>query len=78
MIAVYCLSGSMTIALAHAVGDRGKVISYERRPEFQQLARKNLTRLGLENRVEFKLKDIAEGLDDINADAFFLDVPNHV
>jgi len=69
-------SGSMTIALAHAVGDGGKVISYERRPEFQQLARKNLTRLGLENRVEFKLKDIAEGLDDINADAFFLDVPN--
>jgi tRNA (adenine57-N1/adenine58-N1)-methyltransferase len=26
--------------------------------------------------VEFKLKDIAEGLDDTNADAFFLDVPN--
>ena len=69
-------SGSMTIALAHAVGSEGKIISYERRPEFQNLARKNLTRLGLENRVEFKLKDIAEGLDDTNADAFFLDVPN--
>jgi len=69
-------SGSMTIALAHAVGDGGKVISYERRPEFQALARKNLTRLGLDHRVEFKLKDIAEGMDDTNADAFFLDVPN--
>ena len=69
-------SGSMTIALAHAVGTEGKVISYERRPEFQQLARKNLTRLGLEQRVEFKLKDIGEGLDDKNVDAFFLDVPN--
>lgn len=69
-------SGSMTIALAHAVGSEGKVISYERRPEFQQLARKNLTRLGLDQRVDFKLKDIAEGLDETNADAFFLDVPN--
>jgi tRNA (adenine57-N1/adenine58-N1)-methyltransferase len=68
-------SGSMTIALAHILGDTGKVISYERRPEFQKLAQKNLTRLGLEHRVEFKLKDIAEGLDDKNADAFFLDVP---
>jgi tRNA (adenine57-N1/adenine58-N1)-methyltransferase catalytic subunit len=69
-------SGSMTIALAHIVGPEGKVISYERRPEFQKLAVKNLTRLGLEQRVEFKLKDIGEGLDDTNADAFFLDVPN--
>jgi len=69
-------SGSMTIALAHSVGADGKVISYERRPEFQKLAIKNLTRLGLEQRVDFKLKDIAEGLDDTNADAFFLDVPN--
>jgi tRNA (adenine57-N1/adenine58-N1)-methyltransferase len=69
-------SGSMTVALAHIVGDGGKVISYERRPEFQKLATKNLTRLGLEHRVDFKLKDIGEGLDDTNADAFFLDVPN--
>lgn len=69
-------SGAMTIALAHLVGPEGKVISYERRPEFQKLAMKNLARLGLEERVEFKLKDIGEGLDDINADAFFLDVPN--
>jgi tRNA (adenine57-N1/adenine58-N1)-methyltransferase len=69
-------SGSMTIALAYAVGSTGKVISYERRPEMQQLARKNLTRLGLDSRVEFKLGDIADGLDETDADSFFLDVPN--
>jgi tRNA (adenine57-N1/adenine58-N1)-methyltransferase len=69
-------SGSMTVALAHSVGPQGKVISYERRPEFQKLAIKNLTRLGLETRVDFKLKDIAEGLDETDADAFFLDVAN--
>ena len=69
-------SGSMTIALAYAVGSAGKVISYERRPEMQQLARKNLTRLGLESRVEFKIGDIAEGFDETDVDSFFLDVPN--
>jgi tRNA (adenine57-N1/adenine58-N1)-methyltransferase catalytic subunit len=69
-------SGSMTIALAYAVGSVGKVISYERRPEMQQLARKNLTRLGLDNRVDFKIGDIVDGFEETNVDAFFLDVPN--
>jgi len=69
-------SGSMTIALAYAVGTSGRVISYERRPEMQQLACKNLTRLGLDNRVVFKIGDIADGFEETNVDAFFLDVPN--
>lgn len=69
-------SGSMTVALAHAVGPEGRVVSYEQRPEMQTLARKNLTRLGLEGRVEFKLRDIGEGLDETEAEAFFLDVTN--
>ncbi len=69
-------SGSMTIALAYNVGPTGKVISYEQRPEMQNLARKNLTRMGLEERVEFKLRDIVEGFDETDVDAFFLDVAN--
>lgn len=69
-------SGSMTIALAHAVSPTGRVISYEHKQDFQNLARKNLTRVGLESRVDFKLRDIAEGLDETDADAFFLDVQN--
>ncbi|MEZ0394907.1 MAG: tRNA (adenine-N1)-methyltransferase [Anaerolineales bacterium] len=69
-------SGSMTVALAFAVGPGGRVVSYEKRPEFQNLARKNLERLGLDSRVDFKLRDIAEGFDETDADAFFLDVPN--
>lgn len=69
-------SGSMTVALAFAVGPTGRVVSYEKRPEFQNLARKNLERLGLAERVTFKLRDIAEGFDETDADAFFLDVPN--
>jgi len=69
-------SGSMTIALAHSVSAEGQVISYEVRPDMQNLAKKNLERVGLASRVDFKLRDIAEGLDETDADAFFLDVPN--
>ena len=69
-------SGSMTTALAHAVGPQGRVVSYEVKPDAQNLARKNLTRFGLDSRVELKLRDIQEGFDETNVDAFFLDVPN--
>lgn len=69
-------SGSMTTALAYAVGPSGQVISYEIKPDVQNLARKNLTRFGLASRVDFKLRDIQEGFDETNADSFFLDVPN--
>jgi tRNA (adenine57-N1/adenine58-N1)-methyltransferase len=67
-------SGSMTIALATAVGADGRVISYEQKPDTQNLARKNLERVGLASRVDFKLRDIQEGFDETDADAFFLDV----
>jgi len=69
-------SGSFTTALAFAVGPQGKVTSYESRPEFQHLAHKNLERLGLADRVEFKLRDISEGFDERNVDVVFLDLPN--
>ncbi len=69
-------SGSMTIAFASAVGETGKVISYEIKPDVQNLARKNVTRVGLQSRVEFKLRDIREGFDETEADAFFLDAQN--
>jgi tRNA (adenine57-N1/adenine58-N1)-methyltransferase len=66
----------MTVALAYAVGPQGRVVTYEKREEFQNLARKNLERLGLDQWVEFKLGDIAEGISETNVDACFLDVPN--
>jgi tRNA (adenine57-N1/adenine58-N1)-methyltransferase len=69
-------SGSMTIALAYAVGPQGCIVSYEQREEMQNLARKNINRTGLASRVDFKLRDIQEGFDETDADAFFLDVPN--
>src|SRR5689334_6969361 len=69
-------SGSMTTALAYAVGNEGRIISYEIKPDNQNLARKNLTRFGLDSRVDFKLRDIQQGFDETDADSFFLDVPN--
>jgi tRNA (adenine57-N1/adenine58-N1)-methyltransferase len=69
-------SGALTTALAFMVGPAGHVTSYEVRPEMQKLAVKNLERLGLSERVAFKLRDIAEGFDETGIDALFLDVAN--
>jgi tRNA (adenine57-N1/adenine58-N1)-methyltransferase len=69
-------SGALTTALAFMVGPTGHITSYEARPEMQKLAVKNISRLGLADRVTFKLRDIAEGFDETNTDALFLDVPN--
>ena len=69
-------SGALTCAFAFLVGDNGKVISYDRKAEIQDLAAKNLDKMGLRPRVIFKARDISEGFDERNADALFLDIPN--
>jgi tRNA (adenine57-N1/adenine58-N1)-methyltransferase len=69
-------SGALTTALAWAVGPTGKVSTYEVKAPNQDLARKNIERLGFQDRVEFKLRDITEGFDETAADAVFLDLPN--
>ncbi len=69
-------SGALTCALAFLVGTSGKVISYDVRAEMQQLAQKNLTRLGLDERVSLKNKDIQDGFEEEGVDALFLDLPN--
>jgi tRNA (adenine57-N1/adenine58-N1)-methyltransferase len=69
-------SGALTTALAYHVGPTGQVITYDIRPEMQQLARKNLARADLEDRVVFKLKDISSGFDEQSVEALFLDLSN--
>lgn len=69
-------SGALTTAMAWAVGPQGHITSYEVRPEMQNLARKNLEKVGLLERVSLRLRDIAGGFDETNVDALFLDVPN--
>lgn len=69
-------SGALTTAFCWAVGSKGHVFSYEIRKDSQDLARKNINKLGYNDRVTFKRKDIANGFDEMNIDALFLDVPN--
>jgi tRNA (adenine57-N1/adenine58-N1)-methyltransferase len=69
-------SGGFTTALAMAVGERGRVISYDIRQDMQDLARRNLTQLGLDDRVEFVQHDIGQGFPARDVPALFLDVLN--
>jgi tRNA (adenine57-N1/adenine58-N1)-methyltransferase len=67
-------SGGLTLALARAIGPAGRLYSYEARADILRLAEKNLEALGLAEFVEFKQRDIAEGFDERDVDALFLDV----
>lgn len=69
-------SGSFTTALAYYVGESGKVYSYEIKAETQAIAQKSLAKLGIADRVDFKVKDISLGFDEIEVDSIFLDVAN--
>lgn len=67
-------SGGLALALARAVGPDGRLYSYEARADILRLAQKNLEALGLASNVDFKLRDIGEGLDEQDVDALFLDL----
>ncbi|AEA33512.1 tRNA (adenine-N1)-methyltransferase [Hippea maritima] len=67
-------SGAMSAVFAQIVGEQGKLISYEKRQEFIDNALKNLKRFNLLDRIEIKHRDIAEGFDEKDVDAVFIDV----
>ncbi len=67
-------SGSMTVALSWLSGDRGHVYTYEARPEFYDLCKRNLAWAGVGQNVTQYNRDITEGFEDHQADALFLDV----
>ena len=69
-------SGALTVALAWAVGPAGHVASYDRRKDLQEVARRNVEKFGLEPRVTFRERDIAEGFVERDARALFLDLPD--
>ncbi len=69
-------SGALTLVLALLVGDSGHVTSYERREALLEVAKKNLNRAQVIDRVSFVIRDISEGFNPPAADALFLDVPN--
>jgi tRNA (adenine57-N1/adenine58-N1)-methyltransferase len=67
-------TGALTSALAHYVKPAGRVYTYEVRPEFRDMAIKNLERAKVSDYVESKNKDITEGIDEKDVDAVILDM----
>ena len=69
-------SGSLTLALAQAVGPGGRVMTYDLRPDFLEVARGNVASVGLEARVDFKIGDARTEIAERDADAVVLDIPD--
>jgi len=69
-------SGSLTLALAQAVGPGGRVVTYDLRPDFLEVARGNVASVGLEARVDFKIGDARTEIAERDADAVVLDIPD--
>lgn len=67
-------TGALTTALAHYVGPTGRVHSYEVRKPFVEVARKNLERAGVSERVDLKNLDIIQGIEERDVDAVILDM----
>jgi tRNA (adenine57-N1/adenine58-N1)-methyltransferase catalytic subunit len=67
-------SGATTALMAHLVQPSGMVHTYDLNPEFQELAKKNIERLGLSSSVTFKVADSRQGFDVNGMDAGILDV----
>ena len=77
-------SGALTLALLRAVGKNGRVISYERRMDFLEIARSNIDLFfdrvesaGREGSGELVVKeqDVYEGIEEKELDRVLLDLP---
>lgn len=67
-------SGATTALLAYLVQPGGMVFTYDMNPEFQDVAKRNVSKLGLEGMVSFKIGDARSGFDETGMDAGVLDV----
>ena len=69
-------SGSVTLLLSRAVGDTGKVISYDIRQDMIDRAKKNvLSLLPSCSNLIFRLNDIYDGILEQDLDRIVLDLP---
>ena len=69
-------SGALTMALARAVGETGRVFSYEVREDFHRIAARNISRwLGETSTVNLRVHDIASTIPDGPVDRIVLDLP---
>jgi tRNA (adenine57-N1/adenine58-N1)-methyltransferase len=69
-------AGALTIALLRAIGPHGRLVSYEIRDDFAELAQRNVaTFFGAAPNWTLKRRDLYEGFDETAADRMFLDLP---
>jgi tRNA (adenine57-N1/adenine58-N1)-methyltransferase catalytic subunit len=73
-------SGSLTLALSRAVGDGGRVVSYEVRDDHHERAVENIAAFyeslgGKPENLELRIGDIFEGVPDRDFDRVVLDLP---
>lgn len=69
-------SGALTIALLRAVGEAGRVVSYEVREDFAHNARSNVEAfLGKVSNLEIRMANIYEGIAETEVDRIVLDLP---
>jgi tRNA (adenine57-N1/adenine58-N1)-methyltransferase len=69
-------SGSLAIFMGNVVGPSGKIVTYEKNPEFAEVAKKNFVMAGLGDVIEVRVKDVTEGFEeaDDSVDAVTLDM----
>jgi len=67
-------SGATTALMAYFIQPTGMVYTYDLNPEFQDVAKKNIERLGLSKFVTFNIGDAKEGFKESGMDAGILDV----
>ena len=69
-------SGALTAALLRAVGDEGRVITYEIDESVLPKAMANIEKVGSRSaNLEVKIGDIYQGIDECDVDRIVLDVP---
>jgi tRNA (adenine57-N1/adenine58-N1)-methyltransferase catalytic subunit len=73
-------SGSLTLALARAVGAEGKLVSYEIRPDHHERATANVREWheavgGGPHNIELRVGDIFDGVPETAVDRMVLDLP---
>ena len=69
-------SGALTVVLAYAVGPSGRVLWYDRRRDFLDNARANVARAHLDERVEFRERDVVgQGFGTTGLESLILDLP---
>ena len=69
-------AGALSMALLRAIGDEGRLFSYEVRQDFAELAQKNVSRyFGPTPNWRVTLGDVASALDATDVDRVILDLP---